>query len=280
MRSGSRPVDGGALTGISGEEAARIASSDPVAARYLRPLVGAEGQRRGGEEFCFWLPGATAQDLAASPEIQRRLEVVRQYRAQSNREKVRQGSNRPEQFLELRQPADAYLVAAAQVAATSLYAPAVEVPSGYIAKNSVYTVDSTDPLVIGVMNSRLYRLWAQASSPSGGGGQKLPPSLVYNTFPFPELSKKERKEFEMAVKFLMISRTHHMETTMDALYSDPEKMPEQLKNAHRALDNVVAQAFGLEGDWSEDAALDVLYERYEELVAGGGDQPPSEPFAA
>ena len=279
MRSGSRPVDGGALTRISRVEAERISSSDPIAAKYLRPYVGAESQRPGGE-FCFWLPGATPQDLSSSPEIQRRLELVRAYRAQSSEEKVRQAASRPEQFFEIRQPADSYLLAATQVAATAIYAPAFEVPAGFIAKNSVHIVDSTDPLVVGVMNSRLYRLWAQASSPSGGGGQKLPPSLVYNTFPFPELNKKERKEFEMAVKFLMMSRTHHMETTMDVLYSDPEKMPEQLKNAHNALDAVVADAFGLDAGWSDDDALDVLYERYEGLVAGGGDEPPSEPLAA
>ena len=280
MRSGSRPVDGGALTGISEEEAARIASTDPIAARYLRPLVGADGQRPGSEEFCFWLTDARPQDLAASPELQRRIELVRDYRTKSKQERVRQGASRPERFLELRQPADSYLVSATRVADTSLYVPTVAVPGSFIARNSVHTVDSTDPLVVGVMNSRLYRLWAQASSPSSGGGQKLPPSLVYNTFPFPELSKKERKEFEMAVKFLMMSRTHHMETTMDALYSDPDKMPEQLKTAHQALDAVVANAFGLEEEWSDEDALDVLYERYESLVTGSGDEPPSEPFAA
>ena len=53
---GSKPTDGGFLANISPEEALRIRESDPIAARYLRRLIGSEERSRPAEWWSFSTP--------------------------------------------------------------------------------------------------------------------------------------------------------------------------------------------------------------------------------
>jgi len=82
MRAGSMPHDGGHLL-VEPDEAVAIRAIDPIAARYLRKVIGARELIQGQERFCLWLVDAPASDVRNSKEIMRRAELVTAERLQS-----------------------------------------------------------------------------------------------------------------------------------------------------------------------------------------------------
>jgi hypothetical protein len=68
-------------------------------------------------------------------------------------------------------------------------------------------------------------------------------ALCYNTFPFPDISEKQKTTLEDHVFRVLDERELHPEKTMAQLY-DPDKMPTGLRQAHRDMDLAVENATG------------------------------------
>jgi hypothetical protein len=66
MDYGSKPTDAGFLSDIDKARSLDIISKDEIAAKYLRPIIGAQELLNGKERFCFWLVGASPKDIASS----------------------------------------------------------------------------------------------------------------------------------------------------------------------------------------------------------------------
>ena len=61
MSNGGKPTEGGNLL-LSPAEADAIRHSDPVAAKYIRPFLGADEFINNLPRYCLWLADSTAQD--------------------------------------------------------------------------------------------------------------------------------------------------------------------------------------------------------------------------
>ncbi|MBS0466885.1 MAG: class I SAM-dependent DNA methyltransferase, partial [Proteobacteria bacterium] len=109
MSYGSKPTDGGHLL-LSQEEAEQIRATDAIAARYIRPFLGADEFINNTPRYCLWLTDATSADKASSPELKKRLAAVRAMRSQSNKEPTQLLAQTPHLFGEVRQPKDRYLL--------------------------------------------------------------------------------------------------------------------------------------------------------------------------
>ena len=70
-------------------------------------------------------------------------------------------------------------------------------------------------------------------------------TLCYNTFPFPEITLKQKENLNLYVFAILDERAKHPEKTMAQLY-DPDKMPRGLKQAHEELDRAVEQCYRLQ----------------------------------
>ena len=68
------------------------------------------------------------------------------------------------------------------------------------------------------------------------------------------------------------ARDLYPELTLADLY-DPDKMPQELKDAHEHLDRAVDQLYRAKAFENDEERLQMLFERYEKLVAGLKDEP-------
>lgn len=69
---GSKSADGGNL--IVEAEDYPVFAADPVAARYLRPFIGAKQLIHNLERWCLWLEDATEEEIASSTVLSDRVE--------------------------------------------------------------------------------------------------------------------------------------------------------------------------------------------------------------
>jgi len=91
-------------------------------------------------------------------------------------------------------------------------------------------------------------------------------TLCYNTFPFPQISDEKKKEIEAAAEDVLITREYYPGQTLAELY-DPDKMPQDLREAHAKLDDIVESCYPGYPFASDEARLECLFKLYEKMTS-------------
>ena len=90
-------------------------------------------------------------------------------------------------------------------------------------------------------------------------------SLVYNNFPVPPLSEKQKSDIADKALEVLSVRENHSEKTLEQMYK-PDKMPEDLRKAHKELDEVVDRCYQTKQFLNDEARLSHLFELYEKMI--------------
>jgi hypothetical protein len=259
---GSMPNDGGEFL-FNDEDAATIRESDPIAAKYLREIACTRQLLHGQSRWCLWLVDSTAADRRASPEIRRRVAVVQAARQKSTRAATRALADTPYLFGEIRQPDSRYLCVPRHSSENRNLIPMVFMPPEVIASDSTIAIAEADNYLFGVMQSAMFSAWQEAIGGKLEDRLRFSVEVVYNTFPFPSPTAKQRLAVANAAQEVLDARSSHPDDSLADLY-DPLATPPDLVLAHRRLDRVVDPLFvGPRRKVRTQAErLSVLFERY------------------
>lgn len=267
VRFGNMPNDGGHLL-LDQEEREEICEEDPIAARYVRELIGADGMLDGTRRWCLWLVAADPRDLEDSPALRARLEGVREHRLASSRKATRQLAAVPSLFGEIRQPRGRYICIPRHTSEHRAYVPMVFVEPEVIAHDSTLTIETDDLYVFGLLHSAAWMAWVRAIGGRLKGDFRISSELTYNTFPWPESpTGPARARVREAAEQILSARSAHPDATLATLY-DPLAMPPDLVRAHRELDGATDRLYG-RGSFDEVKRLAMLLRRYETLRRAG-----------
>lgn len=265
MLFGSMPRDGGHLAKISAEEAEHIREIDPVAARYLRQLIGSEEMLNGRTRYCLWLLGADSHDLATSPVLRTRLAAVRAMREASKAPSTRAAAATPALFVQLAQPSTRYLAVPRVSSETRRYLPTAFYEPDVIASDALLTVATDDLAVFGAMSSRAFTLWNATVSGRMKSDPRVSAEITYNNYPWPEADSTGRRAITVAATTVLDVRTRYPTSSLADLYN-PLSMPPDLVEAHRRLDTAVLRDLGLTARADDAAVLTALFQRYQHLA--------------
>ena len=89
-------------------------------------------------------------------------------------------------------------------------------------------------------------------------------TLCYNTFPFPDLTTKQKENLNLYVFAILDERAKHNKT-MAQLYN-PTTMPKGLLQAHQELDTAIEQCYRLQPFKNDTERLEYLFKQYEEML--------------
>jgi hypothetical protein len=267
MDFGSMPNDGGHLSDISADEAEGIRKKDPLAAKYLRRLIGSRELIHNDERYCLWLEGANPNDLRTSPELSKRVEEVRKLRLDSKRAATQKLAKKPAEFGENRQPKVRYIAVPSVSSEKREYVPMAVLEPDVIANNLVLTIPMKSFATFGFLQSKVFALWNEAVSGRLGNGMRISVSITYNNFIVPSLSDEQRESIEEGAEAVLTARSSFPFNSLADLY-DSGSMPEPLRRAHDKLDAAVLGSFGLKKDASREEILTTLFQRYQEAVGG------------
>ena len=98
-----------------------------------------------------------------------------------------------------------------------------------------------------------------------GTGYSYTTTMVYNTFPWPNVDDKQKKKISKTAQAILDARKLYPDSSLADLY-DPLTMPAELRKAHEANDKAVLQAYGLKPSASESEIVQHLFKLYEELT--------------
>ena len=265
MRCGNKPSDGGHLL-LTPEEKAQLLSDEPEAATWIKRFVGSEEFINGIERWCLWLDGIAPEVLRKMPRVLARVEAVRDFRLHSSAEPTRRMAESPTRFFFISQPTEDYIVIPEVSSERRRYVPVGLMPAAVISSNKIYLIADANLYLFGVLQSLMHVAWLATVGGRLESRFQYSASLVYNTFPWPEPSDKQRTAIEAAAQAVLDARAKFPTATLADLY-DPLTMPPELLKAHQKLDAAVDAAYGKKGFKSEAERVAFLFERYRQLIA-------------
>jgi hypothetical protein len=260
---GNKPWDGGGL--IVEVDAIDEVRADPIASQYLRPFRQTTEFLNGLDRWCLWLVDARPADLAASPVLRARLEVVRDARLGTQTAAVQAQAATPYLFSQIRQPTVRYLALPEVSSENRRYIPSAYLDPDVIAGNKLITIAGADDWLFGVLHSTMWLAWVRTISGRLESRISLAPDLAYNAFPFPDRTDRADARIVAAAQAVQTAREHHGDSTLATLYN-PLTTPANLVRAHQDLDRAVDAAYGRARYLGDAARLHALFERYARLT--------------
>ena len=261
VRYGSQPNDGGFLSNISPEEAERMRREDPIAAAYLRRVIGARELLYDEERYCLWLVGASHSDLSHSEELRRRIGGVREGRLASSREATRDLADTPNLFGFIAQPDSDYIAIPNHSSSDRDYIPFAYYPPGVIATNALSLIPDAPLWILGAISSRPFVIWSHAISGRLGDGIRISGTITYNNFPFPPIEGALENQLASGAKAVLDARAAASGSSLADLYEEAV-MPADLRKAHQSLDRAMEDAFGISHGAPEHEVLQAIFDRY------------------
>lgn len=270
---GSQSTDDGNL--IVKVEDYPVVAADPVAARYLRPFVGAKELIQGLERWCLWLEAASEEEIASSPVLSARVEKNREWRSAQpqggDAYKLRDIPHRmrPNKA----RPLTSYVCIPRHVSADRPYFTVKYLPAEAIASDAVFTATDPDGLAFAIISSSMFIAWQRAIGGQIKSDLRFANTVVWNNLPLPEISEEQRRKVIDAGGKVLAARKAIEEredepVSLETLYESLATMDPALRAAHDELDSAVDVAFGASRRCaSDEARLKILFERYQELTA-------------
>lgn len=265
MTKGSQPTDGGFLL-LDSYEKREFEDKYPYMIPYIRQYMGADDLINGKLRYCLWLKKCPIKYREDCLELVRRLDGVRKVRSESSKESTRKWAERPHLFTEDRQPDTDYLILPVVSSERRIYVPIAYNSPKVIANTNALMIPNASTFTFGIVTSLIHNTWMRAVAGRMRTDYAYSASIVYNTFPFPKISEAKKKEIEEAAENVLITREYYPGSTLAELY-DPDKMPQDLREAHAKLDDIVESCYPGYPFASDEARLECLFKLYEKMTA-------------
>ncbi len=267
MVFGSMPNDGGHFL-FTDDEKKMFLSKEPGAEKFFRKFIGSQEFIRGIFRWCLWLKDAKPHELKSLPEVERRIELVKESRLNSNRPTTKKLAAFPTLFGEIRQPKSDYLVFPEVSSERRKYIPIGFVSKDIITSNKNYTVANASVYSFGVLCSIMHMAWVKNVAGRMKSDFSYSTGMVYNNFPWPQNpTTKQTKTVEEAAQKVLDTRAAYPKSSLADLY-DPNTMPPDLVKAHQQLDKAVDLCYRPQPFISEAKRIEFLFELYDTYTAG------------
>ncbi|RBR31640.1 class I SAM-dependent DNA methyltransferase [Enterococcus cecorum] len=264
---GSMPNDGGNL--IFTEEIFNALSSETQ--KLCKKFVGAKEFINLSKRYCLWLYNIDPESYKTNSEVNHIIESVKLYRESSSRLATQKLAKQSYLFGEIRwRPSDAIIIPRVS-SENRLYVPMGIVGDDTVISDSAMAIYDAPIWLLGLLQSRMHMVWLRTVGGRLKTDYRYSASLVYNTFPVPELSTRRKNEIEDLVLNILDIRDEEGGTLAE-LYGSPlaEKNPKpmnpRLLKAHQELDEVVDRAYKKSGFKDDNERLSLLLKMYSEKV--------------
>jgi hypothetical protein len=265
MQFGNMPNDGGALI-LSTEEKDNLLNAFPNAEKFIRKLLGSYEFINGAERFCLWIKSEFLNEALQIPYIQQRIKKAEEHRLNSKDEGARKLANRSHQFRDINEYKNIAIIIPANTSERREYVPIGFLHNHEVISNSAQAIYDGEYWVMGVISSKIHMAWMKAVGGRLKTDYRYSKDVVYNTFPFPNISQKQKDEITELVFAILDEREKHSQKTLAQLYV-PDKMPEGLKKAHHELDLAIERCYRSKLFANDEERLEYLFRMYEEMTS-------------
>ncbi|WP_140936871.1 class I SAM-dependent DNA methyltransferase [Sphingobacterium lumbrici] len=233
---------------------------------YFRKSLGAKELFYKINRYCLWLDESILPNAIKYDFIKEKVDAVKKFRLNSSRAATRKLASVPYRFGEVRYKASDSIIVPGLSAEKREYIPIDILQAGTVVTNLAQVIYGGEVWHFGMLTSKMNNLWVRSTSGYFKKDIRYSPVLSYNTFPFPKISKEKEKELEEYAYQILEIRERYSEKTLAQLY-DPDKMPDDLREAHRLNDLAVESCYRAKPFDSDEERLEHLFKLYEKMIA-------------
>ena len=263
MMKGSQPTDGGNLL-LSQKEKDDLIENCSSSKEIIKPFVGTKEFIDGDSKYCLWVNDNDLEKISSCDEIKRRFDAVTIMRLNSTKSATNKLASSPYKFGEVRYFEKEVIIVPTITSVRRNYIPCGILDKNHIVSNTAQAVYDFDPYMFGVISSTMMLVWVKAVGGRFKTDYIFSSSICYNTFPFPDISNKQKENLNQYVFDILDERAKHNKI-MAQLYN-PDTMPKGLLQAHQELDTAIEQCYRLQPFKNDTERLEYLFKQYEEML--------------
>lgn len=264
MNFGNMPNDGGGLIYDENGYIEAVERNEHVS-KFIRPYVGSYEFLNGYKRYCLWIEDAELEEAMKIEEIENKIEICRNHRLNSKDLGTNKLAERSHQFRDRNVAKESAIIVPATSSERREYIPLGFLSPYTIISNSALAIYDPQPWLFGVLHSKMHMVWVDAVGGKLETRYRYSAKLCYNTFPFPEISDKQKHTINQYVYSILDERAKYPHKTMAWLYN-PETMPVGLRQAHRELDEAIERVYRLAPFTSDAERLEYLFRLYDEMT--------------
>jgi hypothetical protein len=270
MSFGNMPNDGGGLL-LDQEERDSLISSSDSASKFIKLFMGASNFIRGNNRYCLWIENHEVEEALEVERIAERVAITKKHRLSSVDLGTQDLAKRPHQFRDLNRAIEKSIIIPRQSSIRRDYIPCGILDKEIIVSDSAQAIYDPEIYVFSLVVSKNHMVWVRATAGRLKTDYRYAKNLCYNTFPFPPITPAQEQTLTETALGVLSAREQHPGSTLAELY-DPDKMPENLREAHRANDLAVEACYREDPFTSDEERLAYLFKLYEEMIAAEGEK--------
>ena len=265
MIKGSSPSDNGFLL-CSENEKNEIILNFPKAEKFIKKYMGNQDFMNGNKRYCIWITEKEKVEAYEIENLSKRFEKVRQFRLASSKAATRKKAETPYLFDEAKHQNLDSIIVPQTGSEKREYLPIGFMDKDTVISNGLRIIYTQEVYIFGILSSKMHIVWVKAVAGRMKTDMQYSNTICYNTFPFPNISQKQKEEITEFVWGVLDEREKHSEKTLAQLY-DPNKMPEGLRKAHHTLDTAIEQCYRTKPFENDEERLEYLFKMYEEMTS-------------
>jgi hypothetical protein len=267
MDYGSKPADGGGLV-IKSPDFQSI--TEQGIHQYIKQYLGSDEYIDGKARYCLWITDSQLPNALAYPYIRDRIDIVRNFRSQSKKDKTREQATSAHAFAEIRHGRDSGtempLIVPIHTSENRNYLPVGALAHGAVVSNAAFALYDAPLWNVALIASRLHLVWIGTVCGKLETRYRYSNTLGWNTFPIPQLTDKNKADLTRCAEDILLAREAHFPATIADLY-DPETMPANLREAHERNDEVLERIYIGRRFRNDTERLEKLFDLYTKMTS-------------
>lgn len=264
---GNKPIDGGNYL-FKKEEMDEFIKKEPKSASYFHLWYGSEEFIHQKPRYCLWLGDCSPKEINEMPLCKQRVENVRLLRLASKSAGTRRLADRPTRFHVENMPNGDSIIIPSVSSEKRRYVPMGFIHKGTFASNLVLLVPNATPYHFGILESNVHMAWMRVVCGRLEMRYRYSKDVVYNNFPWPSPTAEQAEKIATTAQGILDARSHYPDSSLADLYN-PNLMPYDLLEAHRANDRAVMAAYGFATRMTETECVSRLFDLYSAMAHMG-----------
>lgn len=217
---------------------------------------------KGLKRYCLWIEDKDLDEAIKNAEIAKRIENVKNERLKMKSKTSVLGAQKPWSFLSKRYNGKPALLVPRVSSERREYIPMAYVDENTVVPDSAQFIEDAPLFLFAVLESKMHMAWIRTVCGQLETRIRYSSTLGYNTFPLNLLTESEKVALNQSAREILLARARHPEKTLAEMY-DPDKMPENLRQAHFRNDLLVDSLYRKAPFKNDEERLAVLFNLYE-----------------
>ena len=265
MYLGNMAKDGGNLI-FEQHEKTSLLDVHQVPNHLVRDFWGAQEVMRGVPRCCLWLLNADLDEINLNTFINQQIEKVRDFREKSKAPSTRDKAKIAHRFVQLSPVTGKVAIVVPAITSENRdYLPVSVTRDDAVIGHKCYAIYDAPLWIMSIIVSRLHWVWIGNVCARMRTDFSYSNTMGWNTFPLPPMTAQNKLELARRAEEILLAREGHFPASIADLYN-PENMPEDLRRAHEANDEVLERIYIGRRFRNDTERLEKLFELYTKMA--------------